>query len=117
MSRVRRGSEGKLLKIAFMFTILTLLVVFGFWAQNTKLDLLTRGMGVVAAEENKSVQSAETGTIIDFRVSKGDFVERNSVLATINPTAAQGSSLDELISRRDTIKVQINPDLMLRSTV
>ena len=108
MSRVRRGSEGKLLKIAFMFTILTLLVVFGFWAQNTKLDLLTRGIGrVVAAEENKSVQSAETGTIIDFRVSKGDFVERNSVLATINPTAAQGS-LDELISRRDTIKVQIN---------
>jgi len=108
MSRVRRGSDGNLLKITFMFTIVALLVVFSFWAQNTKLDLLTRGMGrVVAAEENKSVQTSETGTITTLNVSKGDFVERNSVIATINPTAAQGS-LDELISRRDTIMVQIN---------
>ena len=107
MNKVRRGSDGTFLKIAFMFTIIALLLIFAFWAQNTRLDLLTRGMGrVVAAEENKSVQSAETGTITDLRVAKGDYIERNSVLATINPTAAQGS-LDELLSRRDTIKVQI----------
>jgi len=107
MNRVMRGSDGTFLKIAFMFTIVALLLMFVFWAQNTRLDLLTRGMGrVVAAGENKSVQSAETGTITDLRVAKGDYIERNSVLATINPTAAQGS-LDELLSRRDTIKVRI----------
>jgi len=101
------SSNDRLIKLIFLLIISALLVSFIFWAKNTKLDLLTRGMGrVVAAEENSVVQSSETGTILYLNVRKGDLVEAGDLLASINPTAAQGL-LSELDARKKTIEIQL----------
>ena len=105
-SNVKKPKD-RMLKVFFMLVIVGLLAAFSYWAQSTKLDLLTRGMGrVIAAGENKSVQSSETGTILNLNVSKGDQIQAGDIIASINPTEAQGL-LNELNARQSSIEIQI----------
>ena len=105
-SNVKKPKD-RMLKVFFMLVIVGLLAAFSYWAQSTKLDLLTRGMGrVIAAGENKSIQSSETGTILNLNVSKGDQIEAGDIIASINPTEALGL-LNELNARQSSIEIQI----------
>ena len=105
-SNVKKPKD-RMLKVFFMLVIVGLLAAFSYWAQSTKLDLLTRGMGrVIAAGENKSVQSSETGTILNLNVSKGDQIQAGDIIASINPTEALGL-LNELNARQSSIEIQI----------
>ncbi len=61
---------------------------------------------VIAAGENKSVQSSETGTILNLNVSKGDQIQAGDIIASINPTEALGL-LNELNARQSSIEIQI----------
>lgn len=107
MTSIVKKPKDRMLKVFFMLVIVGLLAAFSFWAQNTKLDLLTRGMGrVIAAGENKSVQSSETGTILNLNVSKGDQIQAGDIIASINPTEALGL-LNELNARQSSIEIQI----------
>lgn len=73
-----------------------LVAVFLIWASRTHLDLMTRGSGrVIAAGQNKNVQSPQDGSITGFFVEEGSLVKQNAIFATINPTEAQGL-LEEL---------------------
>ena len=88
---------------------LVVLIILSFllWAKQTDLDLITRGMGRVITEgQNKSIQTSENGIIASFEVEEGDAVQIGQVLATINPTAAQGS-LDELNARKNSLNAQL----------
>lgn len=88
---------------------LVVLIILSFllWAKQTDLDLITRGMGRVITEgQNKSIQTSENGIIASFEVEEGDAVQIGQVLATINPTAAQGS-LNELNARKNSLNAQL----------
>jgi len=84
-----------------------LVAVFLIWASRTHLDLVTRGSGrVIAAGQNKNVQSPQDGSITGFFVEEGSLVTQNSILATINPTEAQGL-LEELQARLSHQKARL----------
>ena len=52
-----------------------LFAVFLVWASRTHLDLVTRGSGrVIAAGQNKNVQSPQDGSITGFFVEEGRLV-------------------------------------------
>lgn len=82
-----------------VITISFLLLIFYFWADYTKLDLVTKGEGRLIVEgKNQSLQITDTGVISQLLVSEGDNVQKNELLALINPTAAEGS-LEEIKKR------------------
>ena len=82
-----------------IFTISALLIIFYFWADKTELDLVTKGEGRLIAEgKNQSIQVSDPGIISEMRVSEGDEVTENEVIAIINPTDAEGS-LEEIKKR------------------
>ena len=81
--------------------------MFLIWASRTHLDLVTRGSGrVIAAGQNKNVQSPQDGSITGFFVEEGSLVKQNAILATINPTEAQGL-LEELQARLSHQKARL----------
>ena len=68
---------------------------------------MTRGSGrVIAAGQNKNVQSPQDGSITGFFVEEGSLVKQNAILATINPTEAQGL-LEELQARLSHQKARL----------
>jgi adhesin transport system membrane fusion protein len=72
-----------------------LLGTFYLWADKTELDLVTKGEGrLIVKGKNQSVQVFDPGIITELRVSEGDEVSENDLLAIINPTDAEGY-LDE----------------------
>ena len=83
-----RNSTNKFL----IFLITSLLLIFYFWAGETELDLVTKGEGRLIVEgKNQSIQVPDPGIISDMLAEEGDEVSRGDVLATINPTDAEGS--------------------------
>jgi len=82
-----------------IITISFLLLIFYFWADYTKLDLVTKGEGRLIVEgKNQSLQITDTGVISQLLVSEGDNVQKNDLLALVNPTDAEGS-LEEIKKR------------------
>jgi len=82
-----------------VITISFLLLIFYFWADYTKLDLVTKGEGRLIVEgKNQSLQITDTGVISQLLVSEGDNVQKNDLLALVNPTDAEGS-LEEIKKR------------------
>lgn len=82
-----------------VITISFLLLIFYFWADYTKLDLVTKGEGRLIVEgKNQSLQITDTGVISQLLVSEGDNVQKNELLALVNPTDAEGS-LEEIKKR------------------
>ena len=91
----------------FMILIVSLLfVVFLVWANYTHLDLVTRGSGrVIAAGQNKNVQSPDRGTIKSYLVEEGSLVTVGQIIATINPIEAAGV-LEEIEASLSNLKVR-----------
>ena len=78
-----------------VITISFLLIIFYFWADYTKLDLVTKGEGRLIVEgNNQSLQITDTGIISQLLVSEGDNVQRDELLALVNPTDAEGSLVE-----------------------
>ena len=92
------------------FMILTVTLIFGIfmvWANYTHLDLVTRGGGrVIAAGQNKNVQSPERGTIATYMVEEGTVVSSGQIIATINPIEAAGV-LEELEARLANLNIRL----------
>ena len=91
----------------FMILIVSsLFVVFLVWANYTHLDLVTRGSGrVIAAGQNKNVQSPDRGTIKSYLVEEGSLVTVGQIIATINPIEAAGV-LEEIEASLSNLKVR-----------
>ena len=92
------------------FMIFTVTLIFGIflvWANYTHLDLVTRGGGrVIAAGQNKNVQSPERGTIATYMVEEGTVVSSGQIIATINPIEAAGV-LEELEARLANLNIRL----------
>ena len=92
------------------FMIFTVTLIFGIflvWANYTHLDLVTRGGGrVIAAGQNKNVQSPERGTIATYMVEEGSVVSTGQIIATINPIEAAGV-LEELEARLANLNIRL----------
>ena len=92
------------------FMIFTVTLIFGIflvWANYTHLDLVTRGGGrVIAAGQNKNVQSPERGTIATYMVEEGSVVSNGQIIATINPIEAAGV-LEELEARLANLNIRL----------
>ena len=72
-----------------ILTVSLLFIVFLIWANYTHLDLVTRGGGrVIAARQNKNVQSPDRGTIKSYLVEEGSGVTEGQIIAIINPIEA-----------------------------
>ena len=92
------------------FMILVVILIFGVflvWANYTHLDLVTRGSGrVVAAGQNKNVQSPAMGSIANYLVEEGSIVSTGELIATINPIEAEGL-LEELETRLSNLNIRL----------
>jgi len=92
----------------FLITLVTaIFAVFLVWANYTQLDLVTRGSGrVIVDGQNKNVQSPERGTIATYVVEEGSSVTAGQIIATINPTEAEGV-LEELEARLSNLRLKM----------
>jgi len=92
----------------FLITLVAaIFTVFLVWANYTQLDLVTRGSGrVIADGQNKNVQSPERGTIATYVVEEGSSVTAGQIIATINPTEAEGV-LEELEARLSNLRLKM----------
>ena len=92
------------------FMILTVTLIFGVflvWANYTRLDLVTRGGGrVIAAGQNKNIQSPARGTIATYTVEESSVVTAGQIIATINPIEAAGV-LEEIESRLANLNIRL----------
>ena len=89
-----------------ILTVSLLFIVFLIWANYTHLDLVTRGGGrVIAAGQNKNVQSPDRGTIKSYLVEEGSGVTAGQIIATINPIEAEGV-LEEIEASLSNLKVR-----------
>ncbi|MDT2076295.1 MAG: HlyD family efflux transporter periplasmic adaptor subunit, partial [Planktomarina sp.] len=92
------------------FMIFTVTIIFGvflIWANYTHLDLVTRGGGrVIAAGQNKNIQSPERGSIASYMVEEGSVVKSGQIIATINPIEAAGV-LEELEARLANLNIRL----------
>ena len=89
-----------------ILTVSLLFIVFLIWANYTHLDLVTRGGGrVIAAGQNKNVQSPDRGTIKSYLVEEGSGVIAGQIIATINPIEAEGV-LEEIEASLSNLKVR-----------
>ena len=90
-----------------IFTVTLIFGIFMVWANYTHLDLVTRGGGrVIAAGQNKNVQSPERGTIATYMVEEGTVVSSGQIIATINPIEAAGV-LEELEARLANLNIRL----------
>ena len=101
-------NDGSGSKDYFMiFTVTLIFGIFMVWANYTHLDLVTRGGGrVIAAGQNKNVQSPERGTIATYMVEEGTVVSSGQIIATINPIEAAGV-LEELEARLANLNIRL----------
>jgi len=92
----------------FLITLVAaIFTVFLVWANYTQLDLVTRGSGrVIADGQNKNVQSPERVTIATYVVEEGSSVTAGQIIATINPTEAEGV-LEELEARLSNLRLKM----------
>ena len=89
-----------------ILTVSLLFIAFLVWANYTHLDLVTRGGGrVIAAGQNKNVQSPDRGTIKSYLVEEGSGVIAGQIIATINPIEAEGV-LEEIEASLSNLKVR-----------
>ena len=89
-----------------ILTVLLLFIVFLIWANYTHLDLVTKGSGrVIAAGQNKNVQSPDRGTIKSYLIEEGSLVKAGQIIATINPIEAEGI-LEEINASISNLQVR-----------
>lgn len=90
-----------------IFLTTCVFAVFLYWADNTSLDLVTKGQGrVIAESDNKIVQATDSGIISNFLVEEGDIVKAGQIIASINPAIAE-SSLDEVLAEKSAVSAEL----------
>ena len=89
-----------------LLSIVTLIVVIGFWASITELDNVVRGSGKTVSEaKNQLVQSSEPGVIRKRYVEEGGFVKKGELLFEIDPIDAK-TQLDQAQKRFTSLLVK-----------
>jgi len=89
-----------------LLSIVTLIVMIGFWASITELDNVVRGSGKTVSEaKNQLVQSSEPGVIRKRYVEEGGFVKKGELLFEIDPIDAK-TQLDQAQKRFTSLLVK-----------
>lgn len=94
-------------QVSIIVIVTALFAAFLIWAGYTQLDLVTHGQGrVIALGQNRAVQAASRGTVLEYRVDVGARVETGDVIAVIDPTEAR-SQLTEAETRLRTLDTRL----------
>lgn len=76
-----------------------LLLVFGVWAWSFEIDEVSSGTGtVIPTSREQIIQSLEGGILTELNVSAGTVVEKDQVLARLDPTKSE-SNVEETAAR------------------
>lgn len=74
-----------------LLTLIAGMIVFGWWANSSQLDIVTRASGtVIPSSRVQSIQSLDGGVVDEIKVSEGDVVEKGQLLLRIEREKAQG---------------------------
>ncbi len=79
--------------LTWSITLLGLFIlVFFFWAYNSKLEEVTRGQGsIIPSSGQQMIQSLDPGILKTLHVKEGDLVEKGDILVTIDDTRSSAS--------------------------
>ena len=92
------------LTISFVTAII---IIFLVWANNTELDLITKGNGrIITAGKNQIVQSPFRGILNSIEVETGTRVRKGDLLATINPVDAKGV-LADISAKKEALDIKM----------
>lgn len=96
--------QGHYLTISLVTAII---IVFLVWANNTELDLITKGNGrIITAGQNQIVQSPFRGILNSIEVEPGSRVRKGELLATINPVDAKGV-LADISAKKEALDIKM----------
>ena len=96
--------QGHYLTISFVTAII---IIFLVWANNTELDLITKGNGrIITAGQNQIVQSPFRGILNSIEVEPGSRVRKGDLLATINPVDAEGV-LADISAKKEALDIKM----------
>ena len=88
----RGGRRGAMVLIMVVFSALA---IFTTWASIAKIDQLARAQGqVIAKARTQVIQAADNGVLEQLRVSEGERVARDQVLAVMDQSRAQAAYED-----------------------
>ena len=99
--------------------VMAIIIIFLVWANNTELDLITKGNGrIITAGQNQIVQSPFKGILNSIEVEPGTRVRKGDLLATINPVDAKGVLADISAKKEalDIKMIRVNAELNKSST-
>ena len=99
--------------------VMAIIIIFLVWANNTELDLITKGNGrIITAGQNQIVQSPFRGILNSIEVEPGTRVRKGDLLATINPVDAKGVLADISAKKEalDIKMIRVNAELNKSST-
>ena len=75
---------------ALLVILMLGLLVFGWWATVSELDIVTRAAGtVIPSSRVQSIQSLDGGILEEIKVSEGEVVKKGQLLLRINREKAQ----------------------------
>ena len=87
--------------------VMAIIIIFLVWANNTQLDLTTKGNGrIITAGKNKVIQSPFRGILNSIEVEPGSRVKKGDLLATINPVDAKGV-LADIKAKKEALDIKI----------
>ena len=87
--------------------VMAIIIIFLVWANNTELDLITKGNGrIITAGQNQIVQSPFKGILNSIEVEPGTRVRKGDLLATINPVDAKGV-LADISAKKEALDIKM----------
>ena len=87
--------------------VMAIIIIFLVWANNTELDLITKGNGrIITAGQNQIVQSPFRGILNSIEVETGTRVRKGDLLATINPVDAKGV-LADISAKKEALDIKM----------
>ena len=87
--------------------VMAIIIIFLVWANNTELDLITKGNGrIITAGQNQIVQSPFRGILNSIEVESGTRVRKGDLLATINPVDAKGV-LADISAKKEALDIKM----------
>ena len=87
--------------------VMAIIIIFLVWANNTELDLITKGNGrIITAGQNQIVQSPFRGILNSIEVEPGTRVRKGDLLATINPVDAKGV-LADISAKKEALDIKM----------
>lgn len=90
-----------------LITLISALLMFGWWASVSQLDIVTKAIGaVIPSSRVQSIQSLDGGILEEIKVAEGDVVGKGQLLLRINREKAQAiyrETLSKVASLESTI--------------